>query len=159
MASSGRRVVLLGGVMSLAAGFLLAGCGTSSATRKELITARDQLGHIHAENLGHVVGHGSYGSTGVSGSRPTAFVAIRTDVPTDSLMATIVDRMQQAGFSPSVSCRPPLPCIWQRTVNNRLVTARAVAKTGGQPWGEKSTAHGKVAPGSRVVQVAMTVGG
>jgi hypothetical protein len=152
-------VVRLGGVLGLAAALVLAGCGNSSDTRKALNTARDELGHIHAEDLGHLLGHGSYGSTGVSGARPTAFVAVQTEVPADSLMTTIGDRMQQAGYSPFVSCRPPLPCIWDRRVDNTLIRATAVVGVSGQSWGEKSTAHGTVPPGSRVLQVEMVVGG
>ncbi len=159
MASSGRRVSPLRGVLGVAAAMVLASCDTSSHTRNAVNIARDELGRIPAASLGHVLGHGSFGSAGVSGSRPTAFIAVQTEVPTVALMATVGDRMRQAGFSPFVTCRPPLPCTWDRRVNRTLITASAVVKTGGEPWGEKSTAHGTVAAGSRVLQVEMVVGG
>ena len=147
------------GVVSLAGAFALAGAHTSAATHRAWNTARLQLDHIHAEDLGDVLGHGAYGSTGLSGGPPTAFVAVQTDVPTASLMATIGTRMQQAGFTPSVRCRPPDVCIWDQRVDNTLITARAFVLVGGQQWGEKSMAHGTVAPGSRVLGVWMIVGG
>src|SRR4051812_18577294 len=95
------RVVRLGAAVSLAAVLLLAGC-SAAATRSALSIARDQLEHIHAATLGQLVGQGTYGSAGLSGDRPTAFVAVRTDIPTESLMATIGERMQRAGFTPFV---------------------------------------------------------
>jgi hypothetical protein len=124
-----------------------------------LRTAREQLDRIHAESFGKVVGRGSFGSAGVSGSRPTAFVAVQTDTAAAPLMSIIGDRMQRAGFSPFFSCRPPAACGWERRTDNTLITAYAVVKTDGQPWGEESTAHGTVAPGARVLQLSMTVGG
>jgi hypothetical protein len=153
-----RRVVRLSGVMSLVAVLLLAGC-SAAATRRALSTARVQLDRVHAENLGPVVGRGSYGSAGVSGDRPTAFLAVRTDSPTEPLMATIAERMQQAGFTPFVRCRPPNACLWDRRVDNKLFRAWAYVLTSGQPWGDKSTAHGTVAAGDRVLVVRITVGG
>jgi hypothetical protein len=159
MASRRRRALRLGGVLGFAAALVLAGCGNSSDTRRALDTARDELGHIHAEDLGHLLGHGSYGSTGISGGPPTAFVAVQTEIPTDSLMSTIGARMQQAGFTPFVSCRPPLPCIWEKRANKPVITATVVVKTEGAPWGEKSTAHGTVSAGRRVLELEMVVGG
>ena len=159
MASWGRRAFRLGGVLLLAAALVLSGCGTSAQTRKALKTAQDELGHVHAQDLGQVLGRGTFGSAGISGSRPTAFVAVQTLVSTDSLMARIGARLQRAGFAPFVPCRPPATCTWRRRADNTLITADAVVQTGGEPWGEKSTAHGTVPAGRRVLQVSMTVGG
>lgn len=158
MASAGRRFVPLVVVLGLTS-LLLLGCGTSSATRGALNTARAELARVHVENLGHVVGRGSFGATGLSGSRPTAFEVVRTDMATNSLMATLDMRMQQVGFSPFVACRPPAVCSWDRRSGQTLIRASAVIKTGGQPWGDESTAHGTVAPGTRVLEVSIVVGG
>jgi hypothetical protein len=50
-------------------------------------------------------------------------------------------------------------CIWDRRADNTFTSARAYVQTAGLPWGEKSTAYGTVAPGSRVLEVQMTIGG
>lgn len=153
-----RHLVRLSGLLGVVAVLLFTGC-SAAATRRDLSTARAQLDRVHVDDLGQMLGRGSYGSAGLSGDRPTAFVALRTGSLTDSLMATIAQRMQQAGFAASVPCRPPLACLWDRTVHNRVVHAWAYVLTSGQPWGDKSTAHGTVAPGDRVLVVRMTVGG
>lgn len=101
------------GVVSLAGACALAGYHTSAATHRAWNTAGLRLDHIHAEDLGDVLGHGSYGTTGFSGARPSVFVAVQTDTPTASLMATIGTRMQQAGFTP-VICRPPIHALGSR---------------------------------------------
>jgi hypothetical protein len=157
MASSGRHVVRLAGVMVLLVS-LVAAC-SSAATRKADAIAREDLGRIHAADLGRVLGQGSYGSAGLSGSRPTAFIAVRTEIAIDEVLATIGDRMQQNGVTPFGRCQPYVGCWWERRFDHTLVRAYAVIKTGGQPWGEDSTAHGTVAPGNRVLQVGMIVGG
>lgn len=147
--------------LSLAVGSaaVLTGCGSGSGSGRALGTARDQLASLHAADLGTVLGQGSYGSTGISGSRPTAFVAVRTEVPTDALMAALDTRARQAGFVPLGACRPPQPCAWERRAGATLSTVRTVVKTEGEPWGETSTTHGTVAAGSRVLQVEVVLGG
>lgn len=144
--------------MSLTAALVLAAC-SAAGTDKALNTARDQLGLIDAANLGRVMGRGSYGSAGVSGSRPTAFVAVQTNLAAPEAMRTIDARMQRNGFMPFGRCQPDLGCSWKRRVNHMLVRATAIVFIGGQSWGEKSTTHGTVAPGTRVLEVLMTVGG
>lgn len=148
-------------VTGLLAATLLAlvGCRASSATRDALRTAGDQLTSLDLAPLGDVVGRGSYGSAGVSGSRPTAFVALRAAAPAPSLLADVGARLRRAGYAPFVACRPPGPCTWRRSEGATLLTADAVVLGPGRPWGERSTAHGTVAPGQQVLQVSVTVGG
>lgn len=145
--------------LSLVLTFFLAACGNSADAQKQFALARRELTETKVSSLGQFIADGTFGSTGISGGPPTAYTVIRVEAATDQLMVKVDDQMRQAGFSPFVPCRPPLPCSWERRANKTLLRARATVKGPGETWGTSSSKHGTVAPGTRVLEVTMTAEG
>lgn len=134
-------------------------CGSSGATKQSLAAATHEVDALHADALGDVLGRGTYGSAGVSGDRPTAFVAVRSTRSASDLLDAVTERVKSLGSTAVGRCAPPEPCLWSKHSDAGLVRTTAVILGAGQTWGRSSTTHGIVPGGATVLQLSVTVGG
>jgi len=131
---------------------------TNNNTHKAKDTARAQLDELHADDLGHVVGTGAFGTTGL-GDPPTAFVAVEIRNPSTVVLAEVGSRLETNGYTLRFKCNPSTGCTWEKRHGGHLISARAFVYDAGQTWGRKSTDHGVVSPSARVLEIDIIVGG